>query len=133
MSRKFILLVNQDPDTVRICTDLFRSRGFGTRAVDGCEAALRAAREAAPAAIVAELLVPTETGWEVIETFKGDPATAGVPLIALTARALAEDRLRAGAADVFVAKPADVHLVLAAVERLAAARGGPATLERSEG
>ncbi len=58
---------------------------------------------------------------------KGDPNVACIPLIALTAFALPDDRERAGAADLYVAKPADIQEVLAAVERLAEGTTHPPT------
>ena len=123
MPRRCILLVNQDADTVRICTDLFSTRGFAVLACDGTAEALRTARAQTPAVILTELVARTETGWEIIQVLKGDPEVACIPLIALTAFAQAEDRERAGAADLYVPKPADVQEVLAAVERLVAKSG----------
>lgn len=124
MSRKCILLINQDADTVRICTDLFSTRGFEVLVCEGTDEALRTARTQAPAVILTELVARTETGWEIIQVLKGDPEVARIPLIALTAFAQAEDRERAGAADLYVPKPADIQEVLAAVERLVAKSGG---------
>ena len=118
-----MLLVNQDADTVRICTDLFSTRGFEVLVCEGTEEALRTARAQTPAVILTELVARTETGWEIIQVLKGDPEVACIPLIALTAFAQAEDRKRAGAADLYVPKPADIQEVLAAVERLAAKSG----------
>ena len=125
MCRQKILLVNQDADTVRICTDLFQARGFDVQAVEGAGEALRAARADAPSVIVTELLVRTEDGWEIIQLLKGDAEAACIPLIALTAFALEDDRARARAADQFIPKPADVGEVLAAVERLTAGATPP--------
>lgn len=119
MSRKCILLINQDADTVRICTDLFSMRGFEVLVCEGTEEALRMARSEAPAVILTELVARTETEWEIIQVLKGNPEVACIPLIALTAFALPDDRERAGAADLYVAKPADIQEVLAAVERFA--------------
>jgi two-component system, cell cycle response regulator DivK len=119
MPRKCILLINQDADTVRICTDLFSTHGFEILVCEGTAEALRMARSEAPAVILTELVARTETEWEIIQVLKGDPEVACIPLIALTAFAQAEDRERAGAADLYVPKPADIREVLADVERLA--------------
>ena len=125
MRKKSILLVNQDADTVRICTDLFAARGFEVLSVEGADEALRAARARAPAVIVTELLVRTEAGWEIIQMLKADPEVAPIPLIALTSFVLADDRSRAGAADVFLPKPAELESILSAVERFAGERERP--------
>jgi two-component system cell cycle response regulator DivK len=126
MRRRSILLINQDADTVQICTALFSARGFDVRAVEGAEEALRVARAEPPAVIVTELLVRTEAGWEIIQRLKGDAEVARIPLIALTAFALEDDRNRARAADLFVPKPANLEEVLAAVERCTRGAAPPA-------
>lgn len=125
MPSKCILLINQDADTVRICTDLFAAHGFEVLSVEGTEEALRVARTETPAVIVAELIAPTETGWEIIQVLKSDPELAGIPLVAFTSFALADDRRRARSADLFLAKPADLESILSAVERLAGGRERP--------
>jgi CheY-like chemotaxis protein len=60
-----------------------------------------------PRAVLAELRLPGISGFEVVRRLKRDPATANIPVIAVTARVLPRDRTRAARAgfDQFVAKP----------------------------
>jgi len=63
--------------------------------------------------------IPKIDGWEATRILKADPATASIPVIALTAHALASDRERADQIgfDGYISKPAEPRLVLAEVER----------------
>jgi len=62
--------------------------------------------------------IPLIDGWEATRRLKADPATANIPIIALTAHALESDRERATAVgcDGYLAKPAEPRVVLATVQ-----------------
>ena len=64
--------------------------------------------------------LPVLDGWEAIRQLKADPKTAAIPVIALTAHALAEDErtARASGADDFDTKPVDLARILLKVEAL---------------
>ncbi len=66
-------------------------------AVDG-EAGVRMAQSEAPAIILMDMSLPVLDGWEATRQIKADPATRGVPVIALTAHAMSGDREKALAA-----------------------------------
>ena len=72
----------------------------------------------APGTVVPSL--PVLDGWEAIRQLKADPKTAAIPVIALTAHALAEDErtARASGADDFDTKPVDLARILLKVEAL---------------
>ena len=80
---------------------------------------LRIARTARPSLILMDLSLPVMTGWEAAAALKADPATATVPIIALTAHAMDGDEHRALAAgcDTFVTKPIDVLAFIGLLER----------------
>lgn len=61
-------------------------------------------------------------GYEATRILKSDPATASIPVLALTAHAMAEDRMRAAEAgcDGYLAKPAEPKEVVSEVRRLLA-------------
>jgi CheY-like chemotaxis protein len=64
-----------------------------------------------------DVSIPLMDGWEATRRLKADPATAHIPIIALTAHALASDQQKAVEAgcDGYIAKPAEPRVVLAAV------------------
>lgn len=79
-----------------------------------------AARERRPDVILMDVTMPVMDGLEATRRLKGDPATRGIPVIVLTAHALASDRKDAeqAGADGYLSKPCAPAAVLAAVERL---------------
>jgi CheY-like chemotaxis protein len=88
-------------------------------AVDG-EQGLAMARSAPPALILMDMSLPGLDGWEATRQLKALPETRGVPVIALTAHAMAGDREKAIAAgcDDFDTKPVDLPRLLAKIEAL---------------
>jgi two-component system cell cycle response regulator DivK len=75
-------------------------------AIDGADG-VRMAKLEVPDLILMDLSLPGMDGWEATRHIKADPATAHIPVIALTAHAMEEDRERAFAAGVdgYVTKP----------------------------
>lgn len=70
-------------------------KGFSVEiAVDG-QAGVQAAQSGAPDLILMDLSLPVMDGWQAISTLKSDADTQAIPIIALTAHAMAEDEARA--------------------------------------
>jgi len=88
-------------------------------AVDG-EQGLAMARSTPPALILMDMSLPGVDGWEATRQLKTMPETRGVPVIALTAHAMAGDREKAIAAgcDDFDTKPVELPRLLAKIEAL---------------
>ncbi len=99
------------------------SRRLGRRgydiviAVDGANAVDVAAREA-PDLILMDMSLPVLDGWEATRRIKASPRTADIPVIALTAHAMAGDEARAREAgcDDFDTKPVDLERLLGKIE-----------------
>ena len=94
-------------------------------ALDGQEG-LRLAETDVPALVLMDMSLPVLDGWETTRRLKASPATRGIPVIALTAHAMAGDRERALAAgcDDFDTKPIEFERLLGKIEALL--RPGPA-------
>jgi two-component system, cell cycle response regulator DivK len=94
-------------------------------AADGAKGIALAATER-PDLILMDLNLPVIDGWEATRRLKDDPATRDIPIIALTAHAMAGDREKALAAgcDEFDTKPVEFDRLLAKIEQVLAARGG---------
>lgn len=93
-------------------------------AVNGQEAIDLASSEA-PALILMDLSLPVVDGWEATRRIKANPQTAAIPVIALTAHAIASDRDEALACgcDDFDTKPIDMKRLL---EKMSAFLDAPA-------
>jgi len=114
-----VLLVEDNDDNLRIYSTILTYAGYNVlEATDG-ETGLAIARSGQPDMILMDVSIPKIDGWEVTRILKADPATATIPIVALTAHALASDRERANEIgfDGYIPKPAEPRLVLAEVER----------------
>lgn len=123
-------MVDDEPEAVELVEFNLKQAGFDVlTAADGAEA-LKKARSALPSLIVLDLMLPEVDGLEVCKMLRRDPATAGIPIIMLTAKAAEIDRvlgLELGADD-YVTKPfSPRELVLRARNLLQ--RGRPAAEE----
>ena len=119
-----ILLVEDNEMNRDMLSRRLAKRGYEVVvAVDG-EQALAAAPRETPALILMDIGLPGLNGWEVTRQLKADLATAAIPVIALTAHAMASDRDQALAAgcDDFDTKPVDLPRLLAKIEALLARR-----------
>jgi CheY-like chemotaxis protein len=67
-----------------------------------------------------DMSLPVIDGWEATRQLKADPATSKIPIIALTAHAMAEDRVKAMAAgcDDFDTKPVELPRLLAKIDAM---------------
>jgi CheY-like chemotaxis protein len=83
---------------------------------DGAQGLAIAAAER-PDLILMDLNLPVVDGWEATRRIKDDPGTRGIPIIALTAHAMAGDREKALAAgcDEFDTKPIDLERLVAKI------------------
>jgi CheY-like chemotaxis protein len=88
-------------------------------AVDGQEG-VEKARSEAPALVLMDMSLPVLDGWEATRALRADPATRAIPVIALTAHAMAGDREKALAAgcDDFDTKPIELDRLLGKIEAL---------------
>ena len=88
-------------------------------AVDGAEAIAKA-RSERPDLILMDMSLPVIDGWEATRQLKADPATASIPIIALTAHAMAEDERKAREAgcDDFDVKPVELPRLLEKIHGL---------------
>lgn len=96
-------------------------------AVDGREA-LDKVQEDRPDLILLDVMMPNVDGWQVAEQLKRDEATAGIPVVVLSARAMEADVQRGTelGVDSYVTKPFDPIDLMGLVNRLLASADGAA-------
>jgi len=94
-------------------------------ASDGAAGLAMAAAER-PDLILMDLNLPEVDGWEAARRLKADPATRDIPIIALSAHAMAGDRQKglATGCDDFDTKPVEFDRLLAKIEQALAAKPG---------
>jgi CheY-like chemotaxis protein len=114
-----ILLVEDHEDNRIVYSTILEHFGYVVLlAGDGAEG-VRLAKERRPDLILMDVSIPVMDGWTATATLKADPETASIPVIALTAHALAADRDRAAqvGCDGYLAKPVEPRRVVEEVKR----------------
>jgi CheY-like chemotaxis protein len=109
-----ILYVEDNDDNVYVLKRFSRIMGFDLIvAIDG-EQGVAMAAETSPDLILMDQSLPGIDGWEAARQIKASPVTRHIPVIALTANAMAGDREKALAAgcDDFDTKPVDIERLM---------------------
>ena len=117
-----ILLVEDNQMNRDMLSRRLKRAGYGViLAIDGREAISMAWSEM-PNLILMDLSLPNLDGWEATRRLKADRATKQIPVIALTAHALVDDREKALAAgcDDYDTKPVEFKRLLGKIENLLA-------------
>ena len=90
-----ILVVEDDEDNLELVTRFLQRKGHRVvRATDGLSG-VKTAERCVPDLILMDLGLPGLDGWEATRLIRANPATARIPIIALTAHAMSEDVNRA--------------------------------------
>lgn len=137
-----ILVVEDSQDIADLIAHYLQGAGYLTTMAANGSDGLRLARSTPPDAIVLDLMLPGMDGLHVCQALRGEPATAAIPIIMLTARGEESDRIRGLelGADDYVTKPfspkelvARVGALLRRIQRPPAAgkvlRYGPLTID----
>jgi CheY-like chemotaxis protein len=116
---KTILLVEDNEDNLVVYRTILEHVGFAVvEARDGEEGVARA-KEHLPDLILMDISIPKLDGWEATQRLKANDSTKEIPIIALTAHALEEDRQKAQqvGCDGYLAKPVEPRRVVQEVEK----------------
>jgi two-component system cell cycle response regulator DivK len=115
-----VLLVEDNEMNRDMLVRRLRRRGFEmVEAVDG-RSALEIARVEQPDLILLDMNLPELDGWQTVRYLKADEALRHIPVVALTAHAMAGDRERAieAGCDEYDAKPVEFQRLVAKIHRL---------------
>lgn len=109
MARKKILIVEDDPFNLKLVREVLQGDGYETEEVTDGEQAVLRATQSRPDLIIMDIRLPGIDGLEATRRLKGDPATRSIPIIAVTAHAMAGDRSRVleAGCQVYLPKPLD--------------------------
>jgi CheY-like chemotaxis protein len=116
---KILLVEDNEMNRDMLSRRLIRSGYEVILAVDGAQGVAMAASDA-PDLVLMDMSLPVLDGWEATRRLKSDPATRGLPVIALTAHAMAGDEKKAREAgcDGFDTKPVEYTRLLSKIEGL---------------
>jgi len=120
MAGELILIVEDNEKNRKLERDILQFHGYRTAEADNAEDGIRLAQESPPALILMDIQLPRMNGIEALQVLRGDDRTRAVPVIAVTASAMSQDRQKIMAAgfDGYQAKPIDVTGFVAAVRQM---------------
>lgn len=121
-SQAMILIVEDNALNLELVSDLLTIAGYSICQARTGDEGLRLARLESPALILLDLRMPGLDGYATLRALKGDPRTAKIPTVALTAQAMAGDKEAALAAgfDDYISKPINTQTFSQTVARVLA-------------
>jgi PAS domain S-box-containing protein len=124
-----VLAIDDDTDSLEVVKRILAARGAQVRTANSVAGAMEVLETFTPDVILSDIGMPRQDGYEFIRRLRERPAFAGIPAVALTALARAEDRTRAlnTGFQSHIAKPlaaAELVAVVRSFGKLRAARHG---------
>ena len=126
MPGELILLVEDNANNRLLIRDVLQANGYVVAEAETAEDGLRIAAEQNPALILMDIQLPRMNGIEALKRLRADAATQAIPVIAVTASAMTQDRhqIMAAGFDGYQSKPISVKGFLQAVREMLARRAG---------
>ncbi len=115
-----VLIIEDNPANLKLTSLLMRHAGHAVSSAVDAETGLTLARAEQPDLILMDIQLPGMDGFAATALLKADPATATIPIIALTSMAMKTDqeKSRAAGCDAYIAKPLRYQELYAAVDML---------------
>ena len=115
-----ILIVEDNDKNLKLVRDVLQVKGYATVDAGTGEDGIRLAREKKPDLILMDIQLPGMNGIEALGVLRSDPETAGIPVVAVTASVMPQDRNKITEAgfDAYVGKPINLKEFLDTVRRL---------------
>ena len=129
MANELILIIEDNEKNRKLCRDVLQVKGYQTIESESAEEGLKLAEEKSPALILMDIQLPGIDGITAMKQLKGDPKTQRIPIVAITASAMTNNRqaMLAEGFDGYQTKPITLKDFLGEVERVLAAGVSPRT------
>ncbi len=117
MPAELILIIEDNEKNLKLVRDLLQVKGYQTLEAGAAELGIELARRYVPQVILMDIQLPGMDGVTALGQLKSDPVTAKIPVIALTAFAMQNERQRFRSAgfDGYLVKPINIRELLAVV------------------
>ncbi len=118
MAEELILMIEDNEKNRKLMRDVLQFQGYKTAESENAEEGLRLAAKLAPALILMDIHLPGMNGIEALGALRADPATRGIPVMAVTASVMPQDHQLVTNAgfDGYQSKPINVKEFVAAVK-----------------
>jgi two-component system, cell cycle response regulator DivK len=120
MANELILIIEDNEKNRKLCRDVLRVKGYQTIESESAEEGLKLAVEKSPALILMDIQLPGMDGITAMKQLKGDPKTQRIPIVAITASAMTNNRqaMLAEGFDGYQTKPITLKDFLGEVEKV---------------
>jgi two-component system, cell cycle response regulator DivK len=120
VANELILIVEDNPKNLKLVRDVLQVRGYRTIEAGTGEEGVQLAREQQPALVLMDIHLPGINGVEAFRELRADPTTRAIPVVAVTASVMAQERTKVMAAgfDGFQGKPISVRELLETIRQV---------------
>ena len=120
MANELILIIEDNEKNRKLCRDVLQVKGYRTIESETAEDGLKLAAEKSPALILMDIQLPGMDGITAMKQLKADATTKSIPIIAITASAMTNNRqaMLAEGFDGYQTKPIALKDFLAEIERV---------------
>ena len=120
MANELVLIVEDNDKNRKLVRDTLQFKGYRTIEAESGEDGVRLAREQRPALVLMDIQLPGIDGITALGQLRADPSTRDIPVIAVTASVMAQERQKVVDAgfDAFQGKPISVREFLETVKRV---------------
>ena len=116
-----VVYIEDDPEMIDLVIMILNRRGFDVKGAHGGRSGLDLVAQEPPDLILLDLMMPGMDGWEVYQQLKANEKTREIPVIVITAKAQAIDRvlgLHIAKVDDYISKPFRPQELIDSVERV---------------
>ena len=120
MAGELILIVEDNDKNRKLVRDVLTFKGYEVIETETGEEGVRLARERCPSLVLMDIRLPGIDGMEALRQLRAEPTTREIPVMAMTASVMSEDRQRIMGAgfDAYQGKPIEVNDFVTAVAQL---------------
>ena len=113
-----VLIVEDNEKNLKLVRDVLQVKGYQTVEAGSAEDGLKLARERKPDLVLMDIQLPGMNGIDALKALRADAATASIPVVAITASVMQQDRQQIVSAgfDGFIEKPVNLKNLLETVQ-----------------
>lgn len=118
---KRVVYIEDDPEMIDLVAMILSRRGFAVKGAHGGRNGLDMVMKDLPDLVLLDLMMPGMDGWEVYQQLKANESTREIPVIIITAKAQAIDRvlgLHIAKVDDYIAKPFRPQELIDSIDRV---------------
>jgi two-component system cell cycle response regulator DivK len=117
---KLVLIVEDNEKNLKLVRDVLQVKGYATIEAGNAEDGIVLAGQRKPDLILMDIQLPGMNGIEALRILRADPSTAGIPVIAVTASVMQQDRnlITEAGFDGYIGKPINLKEFLDAVRNM---------------